>query len=98
MSDQENGLRQTPFADAWSTPDIGGTGLNGTGAGLDADAGAQGLINTPFADAIVPTPSGQRTADSFPAPPETIQVDGGSLKGSQAPWDVTTTRNTVDQR
>lgn len=98
MGSDENGLRQTPFADAWATPDLGGTGLNGTGAGLDPDAGVNGLLNSPFSEAIVPTPSGARTADSFPAPPDTIQVDGGSPKGSQAPWDVTTTRNTVDRR
>jgi hypothetical protein len=97
MSDQ-NGLTQSPFKDAWPTPDIGGTGLNGTGGGLDQGSGANGIVSSPWDNPVVPTPSGQRTADAFGTPPETVQVDGGSPSGSQMNWDVTQSRNTIDKR
>jgi hypothetical protein len=99
MGSDENGIRQTPFSDAWPTPDVSGTGLNGTGDGFDQDSGPNGLTAIPWADKPVPNPSGARTADKLgPPPPATIQVDGASDKGSQSPWDITSTRNTVDKK
>ena len=98
MSDQ-NGITQSPFTDAWSTPDVGGTGLNGMGDGLDQGSGENGIRQTPWANPIVPTPGGQRTSDGIgPNPPDTVQTTDAPAKGSQAPWDVTSSRNTVDKR
>jgi hypothetical protein len=96
----ENGIRQSPFSDAWPTPDVGGTGLNGIGGGLDSDAGPNGLMAVPFDKAIVPVPSVECTPvpDLGGKPPYTIDVDGGSPEGSQAPWDITSSRNTVDRK
>lgn len=100
MGSEENGIRQSPFTQAWPTPDVGGTGLNGIGGGLDQGSGGNGLTNSPFDKAVVPTPSGAET----PCPelgqpvPTTVQVDGGSPAGSQAPWDITSSRNTVDRK
>ena len=93
----ENGIRQTPFSEAWPTPGVEGTGLNGMGDSFDQGSGVNGITNSPMSP-IVPTPSGARTADALGTPPDTIQIDGGSPKGSQAPWDVTSSRNTVDRR
>lgn len=97
MGDSENGIRQTPFDKAWPTPDVGGTGVNGIGSGLDLGAGANGIINSPFDKAIVPTPGGQETSGALPSAPAFAQVDGGS-PGTNAPWDVTSSRNTVDKK
>lgn len=97
MGDSENGIRQTPFSDAWPTPDVSGTGANGMGAGLDLGAGGNGVVSSPFDKAVVPIPGGERTADGFPAPPNFVQIDGGAPQ-SQQPWDVTSSRNTVDKK
>lgn len=99
MSD-ENGIRQSPFSDAWSTPDVGGTGLNGIGGGLDQGSGGNGIVNSPWSDAFVPTPGGEETACAAlgQPTPKTVNVDGGSPAGSHAPWDITSSRNTVDQK
>jgi hypothetical protein len=87
MSDQ-NGLRQTPFSDAFATPDIGGTGLNGTGGGLDDVAGPNGISNSPFKDAV-PAPGMGATSDGLGGPyRETIDIAGGSPKGTQLPHDI----------
>jgi hypothetical protein len=96
----ENGIRQSPFSDAWPTPDVGGTGLNGIGGGLDSDPGSNGIVSSPFAEAVVPTPSGECTPvpDLGGKPPYTIEVEGGNPAGSQAPWDITSSRNTVDRK
>lgn len=90
----------SPFTDAWPTPDVQGTGLNGLGAGLDSDTGPQGIINTPFDKAQIPlsistAPTG---GGELPVPPATISLTDAPSKGSQAPWDVTSSRNTVDKR
>jgi hypothetical protein len=97
MSDQENGLRQSPFADAWGTPDVGGQGLNGIGGGID-QSGVNGIVGSPFTKAIVPTPSGARTPDAFGTPPDFASLTDGPGAGSTAPWDITSSRNTVDKR
>jgi hypothetical protein len=100
MSDQ-NGIKQTPFSEAWPTPGVGGTGINAIGGGIDMGGdGGNGIVSSPFDKAVVPTPSGQCTPvpDLGGEPPYTAQVDGGSPAGSHAPWDITSSRNTVDQR
>ena len=83
----ENGIRQSPFSDAWPTPDVSGTGVNGIGGGLDSDAGPNGLTAVPFTDAVVPVPSGECTPvpDLGGQPPYTINVDGADGAGSQVP-------------
>jgi len=95
----ENGIRQSPFSEAWPTPDVGGTGLNGIGGGIDT-SGSDGIVSSPFKDAVVPTPSGECTPvpDLGGKPPYTIDVDGADGAGSQAPWDITSSRNTVDKK
>lgn len=98
MGSNENGLRQTPFTEAWPTPGVEGTGLNGTGDGFDQGTGANGIVNSPWKDSVVPVPSGARTADGLGTPPDTVQLTDAPAKGSQAPWDVTSSRNTVDRR
>lgn len=97
MSDQ-NGIKQTPFSDAWPTPGTEGTGVNGTGDGFDQGSGGNGIVSSPFTEAVVPTPGGQRTADGLGTPPDTVQLTDAPGKGSNAPWDVTSSRNTVDKR
>jgi hypothetical protein len=99
MSDQQ-GIKQSPFDDAWPTPGVGGTGLQGIGGGLDQGSGANGISNSPFSAAVVPVPSGECTpvSDIGYPPDYTVQVEGGSPAGSHAPWDVTSSRNTVDQK
>lgn len=100
MGDTENGIRQTPFSDAWGTPDVGGQGLNGIGGGLDQGSGGNGIINSPFDKAICPTPGGEPTADGLESgkSASTVTLDGSGAQGSQAPWDITSSRNTVDKR
>jgi hypothetical protein len=96
MSDQ-NGITQTPFDKAWPTPDVGGTGANGIGGGLDAGAGGSGIVNSPF-DKAWPAPGIERTSGGdIPNPPDFVQTDGGA-PGTNAPWDVTSSRNTVDKK
>jgi len=100
MSDQ-NGIKQTPFSEAWPTPDVKGTGLQGIGGGIDMSGdGGNGIVSSPFDKAIVPTPGGECTpVPDIGYPPDyTVQVDGGNPAGSQAPWDVTSSRNTVDRK
>ena len=97
MSSNENGIRQSPFTDAFPTPDVGGTGLNGTGGGMDDGGGVNGIIASPFKDAWA-TPGTGRTPDGIPAPPDTIQVEGGNPAGSLANLSISTTRNTIDKR
>ena len=97
MSD-ENGIRQTPFSDAWATPDTGGTGLNGIGGGFDVDGGPNGITRSPFKDAMSPPGTGG-TADNLGGPyRDTIDVPGGSPKGSQLENPISNTRNTIDKR
>ena len=100
MGMDENGIRQTPFDKAWPTPDVSGTGLNGIGGDLDQGMGGNGIVASPFDKAIVPTPSGECTPvpDFGGKPPYTINVDGSDGAGSQAPWDITTSRNTIDRK
>lgn len=98
--DQDQGIRQTPFSDAWPTPDVKGQGLQGIGGGHTDAPGPQGIINSPFDKAIVPTPSGECTpvpAIGYP-PDYTVNVDGADQAGSQAPWDITSSRNTIDRK
>lgn len=97
MGSGENGIRQTPFSDAWATPDVGGTGANGILGDFDQGPGPNGIINSPFDKAVVPVPGGQAAAGSLPNPPGYVQVEGGT-PGMNAPWDVTSSRNTVDKR
>lgn len=100
MGSSENGIRNSPFSDAWPTPDVSGTGLNGLGNGNIDDSGSNGLTASPWTPPF-PTPGISET----PCPelgqpsPDTISVDGGSPKGSQLPDDITwTNRNTIDRR
>lgn len=102
MSDRDNGITQTPWQGGapFATPDVGGTGLNGMGAGLDAGAGGNGITQSPFEKAW-PTPGMENTGQrDWPNPPETIVTGGAEGKGSQLPHDITP-RNpgyTIDKR
>lgn len=102
MGSTDNGYSggtASPFTDAWSTPGVGGTGLNGLGSGLDSDPGPQGIINSPFDKAqAAPGLSATPCADLGQPGPEFIALTDAPAKGSQMPWDVTTSRNTVDKR
>ena len=92
---------QTPYSDAaFATPDVGGQGANGIGGGLDQGSGGNGIIASPFDKAIVPTPGGQETpcADLGQPVPAFASIPGGDSPGTQAPWDITTSRNTVDRK
>jgi hypothetical protein len=99
MGDTENGIKQTPFSDAWSTPDVGGTGVAGIGGGLDQGAGANGIVSSPWSNPTVPTPGGQPTADGLEsgrsARPGSI---GGVGPDSGPQWDITSYNNTVDKK
>lgn len=64
MSDQ-NGITNSPFSAPFSTPDVGGTGVNGIGGGLDDPGGGDGITQSPFAEAVVPTPGMAATSDSL---------------------------------
>jgi len=94
-----SGGGKSPFTDAWETPDVGGTGLNGLGAGLDADPGPNGITNSPF-DKATPAPGIEATpcADLGQPGPQTVSLTDAPSKGSQAPWGVTSSRNTVDKK
>ena len=96
----ENGIKQSPFSDVWPTPDVGGTGVNAIGGGIDGDTGPNGIVSSPFSQAVVPTPSGDCTPvpDLGGEPPYTASIDGAPAGGTHAPWDITTSRNTVDQK
>lgn len=90
MSDQENGIRQTPWSNPpFATPDIGGTGLNGIGGGLDDPGGPNGIVNSPFSQ-VWPTPGQQASSDALGAPsPNFVNVDGQQgPAGSQIPGDI----------
>lgn len=98
MGSDQNGITQSPFTDAWTTPDVGGTGLNGTGDGFESDAGPNGIQQSPFDKAVVPIPGLNATpGGEIPTPPDFVQIDGGQPQ-SQQPWDVTSSRNTVDKK
>lgn len=89
---------QTPFDAAWPTPAASGTGLNGMGNAFSEDAGPNGIVNSPFdkataAPGIAATPC----ADLGQPGPAFVQIDGGQPQ-SQQPWDVTSSRNTVDKQ
>lgn len=96
----KDSTHQSPFDAPFATPDVGGTGLNGLGSEFDADAGPQGIINSPFDKALIPLSIGTSptAGGEIPAPPDFVQVTDAPGKGSQQPWDVTSSRNTVDQR
>ena len=96
----ENGIRQSPFSDAWPTPDVGGTGINAIGGGLDHDPGPNGIVNSPFDKAVVPVPSGECTPvpEFGGTPPYAADTTDAPATGSQAPWDITSSRNTVDRK
>ena len=101
MSDDANGLRHTPWDPPFGTPDIGGQGLNGMGA-RDPDApGPNGLQNSPYNQPLV-SPSMGIAATGAPKlgqpGPDTIEVPGGSPRGSQMTWDISNTRNTIDEK
>ena len=74
--------------------------MAGIGGGLDQGAGGNGLTNVPWTGAVVPTPGGQATADGLESgrSASSISLDGSGGAGSQAPWDVTSSRNTVDKK
>ncbi len=99
MSDQ-NGITNSPFSQAWPTPDVGGQGMNGIGGGLDQGAGSNGLVSSPWASPIVPTPGGSPTSDGLESGKSagTVTIDGTGAQGTHAPWDITSSRNTVDQK
>jgi len=99
MGSNDNGITQSPFDKAWDTPDVGGTGLNGLGAGLDSDPGPNGLTNSPF-DKAEKAPGLEATpcAALGQPGPQTVALTDAPAKGSQAPWDVTSSRNTVDKK
>lgn len=98
MGDSENGIRQSPFADVWGTPDVGGNGASGIGGGLDMGSGPNGIVCSPYDKPACPTPSGAATADGLESgkSSSTFPLDGSGA--GQAPWDVTSSRNTVDKR
>lgn len=101
MGSDDNGIKQTPFDSAWPTPDVGGTGVNAIGGGLDDPGGkGNGLTTVPWTGAVVPTPSGECTpvAALGGSPPYTADTTDAPAAGSQAPWDVTSSRNTVDRK
>lgn len=100
MGSNDNGIKQTPFADAWPTPDVGGTGINGIGGGLDQGPMGNGLVTVPWSGAFVPTPSGECTPvqDLGGEPPYTAQVDGGNPAGSQLTDSISNSRNTIDKK
>lgn len=97
----ENGLRDTPWTPPFGTPDIGGTGLNGMGGGLDDSGGANGIVNSPFSQATA-APGMSPTSDSLGAPyPNFVNVDGQmGGAGSQLPHDITPKNPgyTIDKR
>jgi hypothetical protein len=101
MSDQ-NGIQQSPFKDAWPTPDVGGTGVSGIGYLSDQGAGPNGIVNSPFDKAFVPTPGGSPTADGLESGKTASCIDslGGADTGEVTvePWDITSSRNTIDRR
>lgn len=98
MSDQ-NGIKQTPFADAWATPDVGGTGVNGIGGGIGDSGGPNGIVCSPFDKAeAAPGTSETPCAELGQPAPQFVSVDGGSPAGSQMNWDITQSRNTIDKQ
>lgn len=99
MGQDENGIRQTPFDKAWPTPDVGGTGLNGIGGGLDAGSGANGIQQSPF-DKATPAPGTDCTpvSDFGGAPPYFVDLDGGPGAGATEALDISNARNTVDKK
>lgn len=99
MSDQ-NGITQSPFTDAWATPDVKGTGLNGIGGGISDGSGGNGLIASPFKEAW-PTPGTSETpcAELGQPAPQFVTVEGGSPAGSQMPsGTVEHPPNTIDRK
>jgi hypothetical protein len=96
----KDSTHQSPFDAPFATPDVGGTGLNGMGNAFSADSGPQGIVNTPYTEAAIPLSIGTSAtpcADLGQPGPAFVQVDGGS-PGENMPWDVTSSRNTVDKK
>lgn len=101
MSDRENGLQQTPWGgkQPFDTPDVGGTGLNGIGGGLDVGAGGSGIIQTPYTKAESAPGMDATPQRDWPTPPNFVQVDGGGAAGSSLANEITSPpKNTIDKR
>ena len=96
----QNGLRQTPFAEAACPVPDAQSGDQGIGGGLDMDAGANGLsaANCPWTDKPVPTPSGGTESGPFGNPSRFSTVDGSTQQGASLEDSVATYKNTVDKR
>lgn len=101
MSDRDNGLRQTPWTPPFDTPGVGGTGLNGMGAGLSEGPGGNGIVQSPFSKAESAPGTSATASRDWPVPPDFTNVngqDGGA--GSQLPDDITPRKPgyTIDKR
>lgn len=100
MGSDANGIQNSPFSQAWATPGVGGEGANGIGGGIDT-SGTNGITNSPFDKAQCPTPGGEETACPELGQPEPMfsRVTDDQAPGSTVqPWDITSSRNTVDRR
>ena len=81
MSDQ-NGITQTPFADAACPAPSATSGDQGTGGGLDVGSGGNGLSNVPWSGAPVPVPSNTEESGPFGNPSRFASVDGSTQEGT----------------
>lgn len=99
MGSSDNGIRQSPFSDAWPTPDVGGQGLNGIGGGIDT-GGTNGIIASPWSNPACPAPGGEETAcpELGQPAPKFITVDGQTSGTSVDPQEITSSRNTIDRK
>ena len=96
-----NGITQSPFADAVVPTHDAGSGDQGIGGGLDLGGGANGITNTPWSNPVVPVPAGGVESGPFGNPSRFASVDGGTHQGDSelAPiGNITGSRNTIDRR
>lgn len=101
MSDQDNGITQTPFTKAAVPVPSATAGDQGIGGGLD-DPGSlpNGITpgNSPWKDHVTPTPANMEESGPFGNPSRFSTLDGSTHKGANEEATVESYKNTIDRR
>jgi hypothetical protein len=98
MSDQENGIRQSPFTEAVVPVPSATSGDQGIGGGLDSDGGPNGITASPWKSPTCPTPSGMVESGPFGNPSRFSSVDGSTHQGASEAATIEKYTNTIDRK